>query len=407
MIKQSDLIQVITSQTERLFSAEKGLERELLSHLPSNVSAHALIISGIRRCGKSTLLSQMINKDKDLPFFINFDTPKLYNFELIDFEILDKIISEKKYHKLYFDEIQVVKGWELYARQKLDDGYKVTITGSNASLLSHELGTKLTGRHINKELFPFSFKEFSGFKNIKTDYQSFLQYFSSGGFPEFIKHENQDILISLFDDILYRDIAVRFGIRDIDSLKRLLLYLVANVGNLVTATKLTKVLGIKSSASILDYFSFFEQAYLLNLMPKFSFSYRAQLVNPRKIYIIDNGLINAVSPSWSEDYGKKLENIIYWSLRQKNKELSYFNESGFECDFVMSQNNKVEELLQVCYELNHENQQREIKGLLSAMEYFNKHSGIILTMNQHDEIRHEGKRILVLPAWEYLIDICS
>ncbi len=402
MITQSDLIAVIDSQKERLESSEDNLERDLLKTLPSDLAKHALIISGIRRCGKSTILGQMIKNGSDDAFFINFDTPKLYNFELGDFEILDLIISQKGFRRLFFDELQVIDGWELYVRQKLDEGYKVFVTGSNASLLSHELGTRLTGRHITKELFPFSFQEFANYRHLEHGKDAFLKYLDLGGFPEFIKHNNADILTTLFEDILYRDIAIRYNIRDVKSLKRLLLFLVANVGNLVTATKLTQLLGIKSSATILEYFSFFEQSYLLNLMPRFSYSYRAQLVNPRKIYVIDNGLINAVTPSLSKDYGNKLENIIYWSLRQQNKELFYFNEKGSECDFVVCRNNDVEELIQVCYELTIENTAREQKGIIDAMTFFKKNKGIIITLNQSDEIRHEGKQIRVLPAYKYL-----
>jgi uncharacterized protein len=404
MIKQSDLISVVSSQKESQLSNQNDLERHLLKKLPADTGKHALIISGIRRCGKSTLLGQLLKNDITDAFFINFDTPRLYNFEISDFKILDLIISEKNYRRLFFDEIQVVKGWELYVRQKLDEGFKVFVTGSNASLLSQELGTKLTGRHITKELYPFSFIEYCSFLNKKPDSETFQDYHETGGFPEFLKYRNPDILTSLFEDIIYRDIAVRHGIRDVKSLKRLLLFLVANVGNLITATKLTQPLGIKSSATILDYFSFSERTYLLGLLPKFSFSYRAQLINPRKIYLIDNGLINAISPSFSGESGKKLENIIYWALKQENKQLYYFNESGSECDFVIFHNNKVERLIQVCYDLNPDNSMREEKGLLDAMNYFSINQGTIITFNQHDEISHKGKFISVVPAWKYLSD---
>ncbi len=403
MIKRSDLAAVIDHQKERLLLADSGLERDLLKKLPEQQGNHALIISGIRRCGKSTLLGQIIKKAPDNVFFINFDTPKLYNFEPADFELLDSIIRERGVTRLFFDEIQVIKGWELYARQKLDEGCKVIITGSNASLLSRELGTKLTGRHITKELFPFSYSEFIRFLQKESHASSFQQYLESGGFPEFIKFNNLEILTSLFDDILFRDIAVRYGIRDVNSLKRLLLYLVGNIANLVTATRLIQPLGIKSSATILDYFSYFEQTYLLGLMPKFAHSYRAQLINPRKIYIIDNGLIHAVSPSPNRDNGRKLENSMYWHLRQQGKELFYFNESGVECDFVVTGKNKPEALIQVCFELNPENSRREINGLTEAMDYFNKKEGLIITMNQKDEIRYKNKRIRIIPAYEYLL----
>lgn len=402
MIKQSELAQVVQNQELRFKEKNIGLERDLLSILPINHINHALIISGIRRCGKSTLLSQMMDKEGPNVFFLNFDTPKLYNFELADFELLDNIIAESKIKSLYFDEIQVVNGWELYVRQKLDEGFKVLITGSNASLLSKELGTKLTGRHISKELFPFSFAEFLHYYESEPNEAMLLQYIAKGGFPEYIKTDNSDVLAALIDDILYRDIAVRYNIRDVKSLKRLLLYLASNVGNLITATKLTQTIGIKSSATVLDYFSFFEQAYLLQLMPKFSYSYKAQLINPRKVYFIDTGLLNMVSASFNQDLGRKLENVVFWELRRRNKELFYYNENGFECDFIVCENKVPEQLIQVCYELNKENEMREERGLWDAMEFFKLKKGLIITLNQEDTIINQDKRIDVLPAYKFL-----
>jgi len=402
MIKQSELAAVVQSQQEQQQEKGVSLERDLLHQLPTDLPNHALIISGIRRCGKSTLLSQWMKKIDFEGFFLNFDTPKLYNFELTDFELLDEMITQSKKKSLFFDEIQVIDGWELYVRQKLDQGYKVAITGSNASLLSKELGTKLTGRHINKELFPFSFSEFLRYHETIPDAESLLRYMTIGGFPEYIKTENPDILAVLIDDILYRDIAVRYNIRDVKSLKRLLLFLAANNGNLVTATKLTQTLGIKSPATILDYFSYFEQSYLLQLMPKFSYSYRVQLVNPRKIYFVDTGLINVVDVSFSHDLGRKLENVIFWELRRQNKEIYYYNENGYECDFVVCNNKIPEQLIQVCYELNKDNSTREERGLLDAMNFFKLDKGTIITLNQQDTILHHEKRIEVVPAYRYL-----
>ena len=124
--------------------------------------------------------------------------------------------------------------------------------------------------------------------------------------------------------------------------------------------------------------------------------------NPRKIYIIDNGLVNAVSPSYSKDSGRKLENAIYWELRQQQVELHYFNESGFECDFVVTRKNKVEALIQVCWDLNQENSAREEKGLMDAMNHFKLNTGLIITQDQQDEIRREGKQIHVVPASRFL-----
>jgi len=401
MIQQVVLQRVIDTQKKKMFRLGAGFQREILSNIPV-LQSHALIVTGIRRCGKSTLLQQMLETDDSKKLFLSFEDPRLFNFEISDFEILDSIIENSKCETLFFDEIQVINGWELYVRQKLDENFHVVITGSNASMLSRELGTKLTGRHISKELFPFSYREFLGFKSLQADEKSLQKYMNTGGFPEFIKTNNTDILIELFQDILNRDIIVRHGIRDARSLKNLAVYLVSNTSNLVTASKLQQPLNIKTAATILDYFSFLEDAYLVNFMPKFSYSLKVQMVNPRKIYVIDPGIINVASTAFTENKGLLLENLIYWELRRQGKELYYFNENKAECDFVVLKNEKLEQVIQVCYELLPENREREIRGLTEAMDFFKTDNGFIISFNQRDAFIYNGKRIEVLPAWDFL-----
>ena len=401
MIQQSILQRVIDTQEKRFLRSGTGYKRALLPNIPS-LQSHALIVTGIRRCGKSTLLKQMLEIEKGKKWFLSFEDPRLFNFEIPDFEILDRIIDDSKSETLFFDEIQVVQGWELYVRQKLDEGFRVVVTGSNASLIGRELGTKLTGRHISKELFPFSYLEFLGFKGLAADEKSLQKYINTGGFPEFLKTNNPDILTELFHDILNRDIIVRHGIRDSRSLKNLAVYLTSNVGNLVTANKLQQPLNIKTATTVLDYFSFLEESYLVHFMPKFSYSLKAQMINPRKIYITDTGMIKVASTSFTQNKGHLLENLIYLELRRAGKELYYFNENRAECDFVVMKNEKIEQVIQVCYELLPENREREMGGLTEAMAFFNTDHGLIISFNQRDAFMFNGKRVEVIPAWEYL-----
>lgn len=327
MILLTDLRGVIDTQRERVLS-QKSYSRSLLNELTIE-NDFALIISGIRRCGKSTLLSQLINKQKKEWLYLNFDTPQLFNFEFSDFRLLDEILKEKSNLKtLLFDEIQVVEQWEIYVRGKLDEGYCVVVTGSNASLLSRELGTKLTGRHISKELFPFSYLEFCDFKSIEQNKESLINYLQTGGMPQFIKTENTDILHALVNDIIFRDVAVRNNIRDDRALRNLLMFLVANVGNLISANKVTNIIGVKSPTTVQEYLSLFESSYLIELMPRFSYSYKAQIINPKKVYFIDNGLHSAISPSFSPDMGRKFENMMFWELRRKQYQTFYFSENN-------------------------------------------------------------------------------
>jgi predicted AAA+ superfamily ATPase len=400
MLKKSDIKEVIAKQKEQLLANDAGYKRELINDIDRNLQNFALILSGIRRCGKSTLLHQLIEKINNDFLYLNFDTPRLFNFEIDDFQNLDSIIKEEKIKYLFFDEIHVVNGWELFVREKLVEKYDVTVTGSNATLLSKELGTKLTGRHITKELFPFSYGEFAGYKNLPKNSDSLDLYLDKGGFPEYIKQENSEILKWLVEDIIYRDIAVRNNIRDVDSLKRLLVYLVSNVSNLITASKLTTYTGIKTRATVLDYLNFFSQSYLTEYVSKFSYSYKVQMVNPRKIYLIDNGVLQEITTSSTRDNGRKLENMVFRELRILGYHLNYFNENNKECDFVASKRNKVTNLIQVCYDLNNENERREVAGLLDAMKYFNLDNGLIITHHQKDRIINKGKTIDILPAYE-------
>jgi predicted AAA+ superfamily ATPase len=404
MVKKSTLQEVLTFQKNKIENSDLGFQRELIDELKYPLDSFALIISGIRRCGKSTLLHQYIVAHvKETYIYLNFDSAKLYTFELEDFELIDEIAKEIEANFLIFDEIQIIEGWELYVRQKLDEGFNVVITGSNASLLSKELGTKLTGRHVTKELFPFSYKEFCDFKKIETSSDSFTLFLNQGGFPLFLKLNDIDLHLALIDDIIHRDIAVRYGIRDVKSLKHLLIFLATNVANLISATKIKQYISVKSTATVLEYLNYFEQSYLIQLVPKFSYSHKVQLVNPRKIYFIDNALMQSITPSFSKDMGRKLENTVFWELRRRNKTLYYFNENSKECDFVVCSNLEVEEVIQVCYDLNLDNQKREINGLLDAMNYFNLKSGTIITMNQEDVILQNGKRITVIPAFKYFL----
>jgi predicted AAA+ superfamily ATPase len=334
-------------------------------------------------------------------FFLNFDDNRLYGFENTDFSRLDEVITESGKRVLFFDELQEVKGWERYVRQKLDENYRVVITGSNASLLSKELGTKLTGRYIAKELFPFSFSEFISFESLKPDERALLQFINLGGFPEYLKSKHSEILSHLFDDILIRDIVVRYGIRDIKSLQRLALYLVSNTGKPVTGSKLKQAVGISATSTILEYFSYLESAYLFHFVPRFSYSAKSQMINPRKVYAADPGLITVNSSSFSDDSGRKLENIVYNYLRSLYKEIFYFLEDN-ECDFIVMKRTGKPLAIQVCYTLSRDNLERELDGLYEALRYIGIKEGVIVTLNQKDKFTTNGLTAHVIPAYEFL-----
>jgi len=403
MITKEELRNIVRAQRKDILLINESIEREKLKAVRVEES-FAIILSGVRRCGKSTLLRQMIQKSKNFNYF-NFEDPSAVNFKLSDFETLNQVFKEEygesKYY--FFDEVQNVEKWELFVRAMLDKGNYFIITGSNASLLSRELGTRLTGRHLNYELFPFSFSEFLKLKNKKPNIESFQEYFTNGGFPQYLKSARAESLQDLFNDIITRDISIRHKIRNLKSLKEMAVYLITNVGKEFSYNSLKKTFGLGSVNSAISFVSFFEDSYMLFTVPKFDYKIRKQIINPKKVYSIDNGFSTVNSASFSKDFGKMLENMVFLALRKKYKEIFYFQEDK-ECDFVIKEDVKITQAIQVCYNFNADNKDREINGLLSALKEFDLKEGIILTYNQEDEFVVENKKIIIKPVWKWLLE---
>jgi len=326
MVFKSEIESAYNLQQSDVKIKKSGVKRAYLSKLLPE-SKHIEVISGIRRCGKSTLMKQLMQQYKTDIAYFNFEDPRVNNFEIGDFQKLDEIIGRNK-AAYFFDEIQDVASWEIFVRQLHDRGEKIYITGSNASLLSKELGTRLTGRHLRHELFPFSYLEFLEYKNLKNNENSFEKYIQKGGFPEFLREENQEILQSLLKDIILRDIAVRYGIKNSKTLMDITLFLISNIGKETTYNSLRKSFSVGSANTVSDYLSWLEDTYILFFLPRFSWSAKSIAVNPRKVYAIDNGLAIANSLSFTNDKGRLLENAVFLFLRQKFNSLYYFRENS-------------------------------------------------------------------------------
>lgn len=401
MITQQTFSSVIDLQQVVFEKNQFGVEREILNGIP-NASGFASIITGLRRSGKSTIQLQF--KNKYFPnegLFLNFEDTRLAGIEIQDLERLYNEILTRKTKVLFFDEIQIVKGWEVFVNQLLREGFFVTITGSNASLLSKELGTHLTGRHFSTELFPFSYLEFLSFKMRENDENSFSEYLKKGGMPDYLRTNLDRYLNDLLDDVLIRDVAIRFGLRDVNSLRQLAVYLISNIGTLVSANSLSGMFGIKSSTTFLDYFSYFKDVYLIDFVPKFDYSLKKQIRNPQKIYCMDLGIYHQNKIVFSPNDGHILENAVYLHLRRKTKEIYYYQNKG-ECDFVVSKNGIPHELYQVCHEMNSMNIDREINGLYEAMKSFSINHAVIITQNQVDKYTKDNLVIDVVPAWKWM-----
>ena len=398
MLLRETLVTCVLDQRSNLHHQITGVGRKLALDVKLS-SSYITIITGIRRCGKSTLIAQLRKKHKDEFAYFNFEDPRIFGFEVHDFQKLEEVLGNKKY--FFFDEIQNIAQWELYVRRLHDRNKIICITGSNASLLSKELGTRLTGRNIQKELFPFDFTEFCKFKKLKSNLASLDRYLLEGGFPAFLENSDVNYLQQLLRDILYRDIIVRYGVRNAKLMEQLTLYLLSNVGKEYSLNGLKKIFNIGSANSVSDYISWFEDTYLMFSLPKFSWSLKSVAVNPKKIYGIDSGFIRANSHSFSSDNGRFLENAVYLHLRRSYKDLYYFKEKG-ECDFVVKDRNKVTQVIQVCYEMNEENKQRELNGLMEAMDYFNLNEGFIISRKQKDDFIIGTKKIKIVPAYDWL-----
>ncbi|MFH0818195.1 MAG: ATP-binding protein, partial [Candidatus Micrarchaeota archaeon] len=331
--------------------------------------------------------------------------PRAANFEAGDFPKLDAAFREEFGASgcYFFDEIQNVPKWELFVRSQLDRGKHFAITGSNASLLSRELGTRLTGRHMRHELFPFSYSEYLAFTSAKAGLGTFNDYFLRGGFPEYLSAGKSEILQELFNDILARDIMVRHGLRSGKALRELAAYLLSNTGKEFSYNSLAKTFSLGSVNTAVAFVSYLEDSYLLFTVPKFDYSLKKQSVNPKKVYSIDNGFSNANSASFSSDKGRMLENLVFLELKRQGGEIFYFRQKG-ECDFLVRQKGKITAAYQACYELSEDNRAREVSGLAEAMARFGLREGLILTNDGEDELRVSGKTILVKPVWKWLLE---
>jgi len=399
MILEDELAAVITRQRD--IEQKKALGQvRTLDFNDRLLDSHALDITGVRRCGKSTVMRQRMRRQKSPWFYVNFESPLLIPFEMRDTIRLDSLIEKSGARRLFFDEIDQFAGWEKYVRQKIDEGFHVCISGSNAALLEGELGTKLTGRHVSKELFPFSYAEYLAFTKRKPGRESVIDYAHQGGFPRYLETKEDIILQELFDDIVYRDVIVHNKIRDVSAVRELTAYLVENTACRFTASKMLKPLGIASASTVSQWCEWIEKAYLFFFVPIFSDSEKARLLNPKKVYCVDTGLEYAVSSRRIPNDGARFENLVYLALRRWTKDISYFDDDG-ECDFIVRDRHAVTAVIQACTKLTDDCRDREIDGLCRAMDTFGLDSGTIVTEDQRDRITVANRTIDIVPFWDW------
>jgi len=379
-----------------------------------------LIITGIRRSGKSTIQRVLQKKLPESDYFFNFDDERLVNFKVQDFQVLLEIFIELfgKQSTFYFDEIQNIEGWEKFIRRLYERGNKIFITGSNAKLLSKELGTHLTGRYIQLEVYPLSFKEIIKHKysevfnkNILSTNDTgiilhhFADYIKYGGIPEYFKFRQTEYLKDLYEGIVYRDIVARYNISNERNLRELVYYFASNIGKEFSYTKLGKIVGLSSPHTVSKYCSYLEQCYLCFFLNRYSHSLKKQMQYNKKCYMIDTALIHTIGFRVSEDKGRLLENIVFLHLKMKESGI-YFHKDRKECDFVIRKNNRISEAIQVVLNLSDEKiKKREIEGLIEAMKEYDLQEGLIITENDQELLEIENFKIKVVSIWKWLLDL--
>jgi len=427
-MEKSKIIEVLTDWNFWRSARETGIPRQ--AYLDKMGKLHGtgqiVTIMGVRRAGKSTLMLQYIKRLVDRGFepastlYVNLEDPRWG--ELSD-QLLQSIwaayiewLEPTTKPFVFLDEIHLVPGWEKFVRSLHErQEANLFVSGSSAKLLSREFGSALTGRHVGLVVYPLSFGEFLLFKGVETGPRPELaptrerakiarflrEYLEWGGFPKVaLVGEKREILARYFDDVISRDIAERYGIRKPDKLKSLARYYLTSISSPISFNKVKGYLGIPLDT--VERFSFYlSEAYLAFFMKKFSYSLKEQEVNPRKVYSIDTGLRNTISLRFSEDVGRLYENVVFLHLLRSGKEIFYWKNKN-ECDFVIRSARGPEEAVQVCHTLTGEAKEREIKGLLEAMEQFKIKSGLLITEDYDAQEQHAGKTVRFVSLWKWL-----
>lgn len=406
----------------------KGVERDIFKEILPWVKRKEIIsIIGVRRAGKTTLLYQIIwhliaheNIKPEHILFIKADDDRV-NAE----NLIARCIDEYKAWKnptsgffIFVDEIQEVKNWQRTLKRlyDLEKNLKIFISGSNADILKDELSSLIAGRFSYFEVFPFSFSEFVRARNIQIKDETnllekknviknlLINFVEKGSFPEVVLEASEKISEELirfyFDSIFYRDVIKRKKIRNPAKIESLVKYMLQNVSNLINFSKIAAMLDL-SVDSVTEYVKSLEDAYLVFSISLFDFSYKKQIINPKKVYCVDTGMRNIVGFNFSSDIGRLYENIVFVHLRRKGKEVFYWKGKR-ECDFVVKSGKKLE-CIEVCYALDKETKEKEVNALLEAMENFRLRKGLIINDNYEAKEVFKRKTIEFIPLWKWLL----
>ncbi len=419
MLPNTSFLQIVSEQKEEIALIKRygWLPRDKEKFVNPD-SRLAQVITGVRRCGKSTLAHRSLQGYHYA--YINFDDERLMGISADNLNLLLESLYAVygNFTHLILDEIQNLEYWHLFVNRLLRNNIRIIITGSNSKLLSRELATHLTGRYVKIELFPFSFSEFLRYKKLEVpDIQTakgkglllnhYEQYMSEGGFPEILAGEPLMVYArNLFEAIVTRDIIYRYSIRFTRTFREIATWFISNYSTEISHNRLKNIFSLGSENTAKNYVSYLEEAYLIMCLPKFSFK-KQETLRYRKYYLIDTAFIQMLGENHSKNSGRILENIVFLSLARKstieNFEIFFYKKNN-EVDFVVYKDQKVEELIQVSQRVdNPKTLNREIRALIIAAKELNSNNLKIITLNFKDAVKVESYTIQFIPITEWLL----
>jgi len=431
---KKELIEILQEWNFWKKELDTGKERELylekcLRFLNVNV---VVSIIGIRRSGKSYIMRQTIKKliekgteSKNI-LMVNFEDRRFAEFypKFLDeiYETYIEFLKPDKEQFIFLDEIHNVPKWEKWVRTMHELGKgKIIISGSSSSLLTGELASILTGRHLDVFIFPLSFREFLHFKSIKIEdkldliakkieiKRALSQYIEYGGFPEVVlSNEKKQLLLTYFDDILTKDIEKRYKLKETEKLRALARFYLTNISNTITFNSIKQFLDTTTN-TIQKFSSYLEEVNMLFFVKRFSFKVKEQEKSARKLYAADVGLANAVGFRFSSNLGRIAENLVAIELRREerlgNMEIYYWQDiQKREVDFIVKKEQKIRQLIQVCWNINeYKTKEREIKALLKASKELKCKNLLVITEDKEEEEKIDSKTLKYIPLWKWLL----
>ena len=424
-MRKEEIFEILSDTNFWFKEIETGIKREdYLSLINQKIrTEEILVLSGVRRCGKSTILKQFVKSlkaEKERILIVDFED---YRWKSKKLKLLEEIwntyleyMHPKKKPYLFLDEAHSIEGWERFVRTLSErDKSCVIVTGSSSKLLSKEYASLLSGRYIELNIYPLSFKEFLIFENLSFTSEKEIianrrkilsklnEYIKVGGFPKYVLTRDIDLLRSYFETIIVKDVAERHEIKRIDKLRNLASFYLSNSGKKITYNSVSKFLEMPLH-TVERYSSYLQEAFACFFLPAFSYSLKTQEKLPKKVYSIDTGLSNAVGFRFSEDFGRLMENVVFLELKKAGKEVYYHYDP--EIDFVVKEGKKIKELIQVSYASTIEEiKKREMENLLKISKELKCKNLLCITWDFEGEEKIKGKKIKFFPLWKWLLNV--